>query len=70
MKKLLLATLMLSSCACYASVSKGRGDTYTVDSHGAFDLPTNTKNDKIQFIQEIEAHQMQEFKPKGVVALY
>lgn len=70
MKKLLLTTLMFTSCACYASVSRGRGDTYTVDSHGAFDLPTNTKQDKIKFVQEIEAHQATSFKSMGPTALY
>lgn len=71
MKKLLLTTLMLSSCACFAHVTGGRNGTYTVDSYGnEFDLSTETKSDKIRFIQEIEARQDVGFKVKGVIALY
>ena len=70
MKKLLLTSLMLTSCACYAHVSGGPNNTYTVDEYGAFDLPTETKQDKIRFIQEIEARQDCGFKGKGVIALY
>ena len=71
MKKILLTTLILTSCACYAHVRSGPNNTYTVDSYGSeFDLPTETKGDKIRFIQEIEARQATGFKDKGVIALY
>lgn len=61
---------MLTSCACYAMVSGGPNNTYTVNEYGAFDLPTESKQDKIKFVQELEAHQTTGFKAKGVTALY
>ncbi len=70
MKKLLLTSLMLTSCACFAHVRSGPNNTYTVDNYGAFDLPTEGKQDKIKFVKEIEAHQAQGFKSMGVTALY
>jgi len=71
MKLYLLTGLLLCDCVCYAHVRSGPNNTYTVDSYGAeFDLPTETKQDKIRFIQEIEAHQVTGFKGKGVIALY
>lgn len=36
----------------------------------AFDLPTKTKQDKIKFVQEIEAHQATSFKAIEPTALY
>jgi len=70
MKLYLLTGLLLCDCVCYAHVKGGPNNTYTVDEYGAFDLPTETKQDKIRFIQEIEARQDIPFKGKGVIALY
>ena len=73
MKTLLITSFVLCSCACYASVSKGRGDTYHVDSHGA---PINTTNPnerlpcKIQFQPESQAKQSTSFKCNSPVVLF
>lgn len=73
MKKLLLATLTLSSCVCYAHVTKGRGDTYMVDSHGAPINATDPKErlpSKLKFMPEAEARQSTGFKSNSPIALY
>lgn len=73
MKKLLLASLILSSFACYASVSRGPGDTYLVDSHGA---PINTTNPneklpkRVNFMPESQARQATGFKTSSPLAIY
>jgi len=73
MKKLLITSLMLSSCACFACVSKGKGDTYMVDQQGT---PINTTNPnerlpkRINFMPESEARQSSSFKCNSPMALY
>lgn len=73
MKKLSLATLILSSCACYASVKAGSNNTYTVDNHGAPINATDPKErlpSKIKFMPESKAMQCERFKSNSPIALF
>jgi len=66
MKKILITSLVLCSCACYASVSKGRGDTYHVDQNGSeFD-----GKKKVQFMEQAKSLSVESFKSSSPLALY
>lgn len=73
MKKLLITSLMLSSCACFASVGNVKGDTYTVDNCGK---PLNSTDPKdrlpkrVNFMPESHALQSSGFKCNSPMALY
>jgi hypothetical protein len=69
MKTLLLATLVLSSCACYANVVKGpdKNGHYVVDNCGK---EMECKNSKVKLMPESEARQMQSFKSNSPIALF
>jgi len=69
MKNLLLATLVLSSCACYANVVKGpdKNGFYVVDNCGK---EMECKNSKVKFMPETEARHADSFKSKIPIALY
>lgn len=71
MKKLLLTSLMLTSCACFAHVRSGANNTYTVDSYGDREkyIPHGDK-DKINFLPENEVLHCEKFKAKGLTVLY
>jgi|GEM_PF-2874895 len=73
MKTILLCALVLLSFNCYASVTRGSGNTYHVDRHGA-PIETNNPKDKlsskIKFMPESEAVQIQGFKTTSPLALF
>lgn len=74
MKKLLLVTLMLSSCACYANVIRGpdKNGYYVVDNCGDVISPTQPKERfiKVRMMPESEATHCESFKSSSPVALY
>lgn len=74
MKKLLLATLTLSCCACYAHVvAVSDTGVYIRNSTGAPMNLTETKDrlpSKVKFMPEAEARQADSFKAKSLIALY
>lgn len=71
MKTLLITSIVLCSCACYAHVRSGPNNTYTVDNMGAkFDGKNQEFNSKVQFVEECKAVQCQPFKSSGSVAIF
>jgi hypothetical protein len=69
MKKLLLATLMLSSCACFANVVRGpdKNGHYVVDNCGK---KIECKKAEVKFMPESEARQCESFKSNSPIALF
>lgn len=70
MKNILIASLVLCSASCFAHVTKGRGDTYMVDSHGASFKPKEQGRDEVKMMPQSEAMQINNFKSKSPLALY
>jgi hypothetical protein len=69
MKTLLLATLTLASCACYANVVKGpdKNGHYVVDNCGK---QIDCKNSKVRLMPEAEARHAESFKSNSPIALF